>query len=207
MQIHKFYLLLLFLPLLLPAVSMAQTPDTLYVFRFVSHKDMFYIPWKGNGTQLDHLLSLVENHKAAILSGEAPLLVDGYCASEPTVAENLKLAKIRSNRVKSELILSKGINENCFITRNHAETYGDLRHVVIVRLRLPKDEAAANVKEDSVIPVIKEKDWRLFRKILNRELVRKQHMSAFLRRNLWLHLKHIRLIALLCALTCFVGLR
>lgn len=158
MQIHKFYLLLLFLPLLLPAVSMAQTPDTLYVFRFVSHKDMFYIPWKGNGTQLDHLLSLVENHKAAILSGEAPLLVDGYCASEPTVAENLKLAKIRSNRVKSELILCKGINENCFITRNHAETYGDLRHVVIVRLRLPKDEAAANVKEDSVIPVIKEKE-------------------------------------------------
>ena len=84
MQIHKFYLLLLFLPLLLPAVSMAQTPDTLYVFRFVSHKNMFYIPWKGNGTQLDHLLSLVEKHKAAILSGEVPLLVDGYCASEPT---------------------------------------------------------------------------------------------------------------------------
>ena len=57
---------------------------------------------------------------------------------EPTVAENLKLAKIRSNRVKSELILSKGIDENCFITRNHAETYGDLCHVVIVRLRLPQ---------------------------------------------------------------------
>lgn len=35
MQIHKFYLLLLFLSLLLPAVSMTQTPDTLYVFRFV----------------------------------------------------------------------------------------------------------------------------------------------------------------------------
>ena len=157
MQIHKFYLLLLFLSLLLPAVSMAQTPDTLYVFRFVSHKNMFYIPWKGNGTQLDHLLSLVENHKAAILSGEVPLLVDGYCASEPTVAENLKLAKIRSNRVKSELILSKGIDENCFITRNHAETYGDLCHVVIVRLRLPQNGTAANVKEDSVISIIKEK--------------------------------------------------
>ncbi|BDW77370.1 hypothetical protein BFINE_31650 [Bacteroides finegoldii DSM 17565] len=136
---------------------MAQTPDTLYVFRFVSHKNMFYIPWKGNGTQLDHLLSLVENHKAAILSGEVPLLVDGYCVSEPTVAENLKLAKIRSNRVKSELILSKGIDENCFITRNHAETYGDLCHVVIVRLRLPQNGTAANVKEDSVISIIKEK--------------------------------------------------
>ena len=47
MQIHKFYLLLLFLSLLLPAVSMTQTPDTLYVFRFVFHKNIFYIPWKG----------------------------------------------------------------------------------------------------------------------------------------------------------------
>lgn len=121
-------------------VAASQTADTVYVFRFVSRKDMFYIPWQGNGTRLEHLLSLVEAHKSDILSGDAPLLVDGYCASEPTASENLQLAKARSNRVKSELILSKGINEGCFITHNHAGAYGDLRHVVIVRLRLPKAE-------------------------------------------------------------------
>lgn len=146
MLTRKLYLplLLLFLLPLLPSLCLAQSqmPDTVYVFRFVSHEDMFYTPWNGNGTQLDNLLSLVEIHKAAILSGETPLLIDGYCAAEPTVAENLKLAKIRSNRVKSELILSKGVNESCFITHNHAEPYGDLRHVVIVRLRLPKIEDA-----------------------------------------------------------------
>ena len=51
---RKFYLLLLFLPFLLPVSSMAQNqiPDTVYVFRFVSHKDMFYVPWKDNETQL-----------------------------------------------------------------------------------------------------------------------------------------------------------
>ena len=88
---------------------MAQSPDTVYVFHFVSHEDMFYIPWKGNDTQLGNLLSLLETHQTTILNGDAPLLVDGYCVSEPTVAENLKLAKTRSNRVNSEVILAKGI--------------------------------------------------------------------------------------------------
>ena len=83
MLMRKFYLLLLFLPFLLPVSSMAQNqiPDTVYVFRFVSHKDMFYVPWKDNETQLDHLLAVVETHKATILSAEVPLLIDGYCAS------------------------------------------------------------------------------------------------------------------------------
>lgn len=157
MLTRKLIFLLLALPLLLPSLSMAQSqiPDTVYVFRFVSHEDMFYTPWKDNSTQLDHLLSLVENHKTAILSGASPLLVDGYCASEPTAVENMRLAKIRSNRVKSELILSKGVNESCFITRNHAEPYGDLRHVVIVRLRLPKEEAKQDEPKQED-PVIKE---------------------------------------------------
>ncbi len=158
MLTRKLTFLLLFMPLLLPSFSMAQNQisDTVYVFRFVSHKDMFYIPWKGNGTQLDKLLSLVETHKATILSGESPLLVDGYCASEPTPGENLKLAKIRSNRVKSELILGKGVNESCFITHNHAEPYGDLRHVVIVRLRLPKLEPESE-SEPALEPVAEPK--------------------------------------------------
>lgn len=146
MHTRKLYLPLLSLLLLLPSTSMAQTavPDTVYVFRFVSHNDMLYVPWKGNDAQLNALLSLVETHKTAILNGNAPLLVDGYCSSEPAAAENLKLAKTRSNRVKSELIMSKGISESCFTTRNHAEPYGDFRQAVTVRLRLPKVGAIPN---------------------------------------------------------------
>lgn len=146
MHTRKLYLPLLSLLLWLPSASMAQTavPDTVYVFRFVSHNDMLYVPWKGNDAQLNALLALVETHKTAILNGNAPLLVDGYCSSEPAAAENLKLAKIRSNRVKSELIMSKGISESCFTTRNHAEPYGDFRQAVTVRLRLPKIGAETN---------------------------------------------------------------
>lgn len=156
MHTRKLLLVLLSLFPFLPALAQLDS-DTVYVFRFVSHKDMFYIPWQSNGTQLDNLMSLVETHKSAILNGEAPLLVDGYCASEPTPAENLQLAKNRSNRVKSELILAKGLTESSFITHNHAEPYGDLRHVVIVRLRLPKPEPVAEApRKDPTEPIIKE---------------------------------------------------
>ena len=120
-----------------------QIPDTVYVFRFVSHKDMFYVPWKDNETQLDHLLAVVETHKATILSGEVPLLIDGYCASEPTSVENLKLARVSSNRVKSELIIRAEIKEENFITRNHA-TEGDF---VTVRMTVPVKETAATDAE------------------------------------------------------------
>ena len=49
------------------------------------------------------------------------------------------MAAIRSNRVKSELIVRGGIKEECFITRNHASD-GDF---VIVRLTVPAPEASA----------------------------------------------------------------
>ena len=78
--------------------------DTTYTFRFVPQKDTFYVPWNGNDTELARLLECIENNKAIILDGKMPLLVDGYCNSLGGEAENLATAKIRANRVKSELI-------------------------------------------------------------------------------------------------------
>ena len=98
-----------------------QKADTTYTFRFVPQKDMFYVPWNGNDTELARLLECIENNKTTILDGKLPLLVDGYCNSLGSEAENLATAKIRANRVKSELIVRRGLKEDCFITRNHAE--------------------------------------------------------------------------------------
>ena len=47
-----------------------QKADTTYTFRFVSQKDMFYVPWKGNDTELARLLEYIENNKATILDGK-----------------------------------------------------------------------------------------------------------------------------------------
>ena len=116
-----------------------QKADTTYTFRFVPQKDMFYVPWNGNDTELARLLECIENSKATIFDGKLPLLVDGYCNSLGGEAENLATAKIRANRVKSELITRAKIKEENFITHNHA-TGGDF---VIVRLTVPAKETAA----------------------------------------------------------------
>ena len=121
-----------------PVIAQQKT-DTTYTFRFVSQKDMFYVPWNGNDTELARLLECIENSKATIFNGKLPLLVDGYCNSLGGEAENLATAKIRANRVKSELITRAKIKEENFITHNHA-TEGDF---VIVRLTVPAKETAA----------------------------------------------------------------
>ena len=121
-----------------PVIAQQKT-DTTYTFRFVPQKDMFYVPWNGNDTELARLLECIENSKATIFDGKLPLLVDGYCNSLGGEAENLATAKIRANRVKSELITHAKIKEENFITHNHA-TGGDF---VIVRLTVPAKETAA----------------------------------------------------------------
>lgn len=120
-----------------------QKADTTCIFRFVPQKDMFYVPWKGNDTELARLLEYIENNKATILDGKLPLLVDGYCNSKSSEAENIATAKIRANRVKSELIIRAKIKEENFITHNHA-TEGDF---VTVRLTLPVKETAVTDAE------------------------------------------------------------
>ena len=116
-----------------------QNTDTTYTFRFVPQKDMFYVPWNGNDTEFARLLECIENNRTTILDGKLPLYVDGYCNSLGSKTENLATAKIRANRVKSELIIRAEIKEENFITRNHA-TEGDF---VTVRLTVPAKETAA----------------------------------------------------------------
>ena len=125
-----------------PVIAQQKT-DTTYTFRFVPQKDMFYVPWNGNDTELTRLLECIENNKTTILDGKMPLLVDGYCNSLGGEAENLATAKIRANRVKSELITRAKIKEENFITRNHA-TEGDF---VTVRLTVPVKETAVTDAE------------------------------------------------------------
>ena len=125
-----------------PVIAQQKT-ETTYTFRFVPKKDMFYVPWNGNDTELARLLECIENNKATILDGKLPLLVDGYCNSQSSEVKNLATAKIRANRVKSELITRAKIKEENFITHNHA-TGGDF---VTVRLTVPVKETAVTDAE------------------------------------------------------------
>lgn len=125
--------------------------DTTYTFRFVPQKDIFYVPWGGNGEELDRLLTCIDSNKADILDGKLPLLVDGYCNSLGSEAENRTTAKLRSNRVKSELIVRAGIKEECFVTHNHARE-GDfvtIRLTVLAHKGAVTDAAAARRKAEA----------------------------------------------------------
>lgn len=121
-------------------LAFAQAPvsagtDTVVVFSFQPGKDGFMR--KGNETALECLYELIDRHQAGITGREIPVYVDGYCASMPTVKENLNMAFIRANRVKSELITHKGLEEDHFITKNYATDYNGRKDRVVVTLRIP----------------------------------------------------------------------
>lgn len=137
----KILLFVLLLSALVP-VSAQERSDTTYVFRFVPAEDMFYIPWNGNGAELDRLLACIAGNRSAIADGTVPVLVDGYCTSQPSEAENLAMAKTRSNRVKTELILRGGLTEADFTTRNHAND----GNFVTVRIVIPAGPSEAELE-------------------------------------------------------------
>ncbi len=124
------FLLLLGLPL----YAQEQT-DSVFTFRFFPGKNQFYVPFGNNGKELTKLLDCVEQCKGMIKNHEMYVYVNGYCNTKGGRARDLAIAKIRSNRVKSELIVRRGITEDCFITRNHSGV-GDF---VEVSIAVPKD--------------------------------------------------------------------
>lgn len=157
-SIRRLATVLLLAIIALPLFSQ-EKEDSVLTFRFLSKRDMFFVPLMTNGEELTRLFSFVDQYKDKISGGDMPIYVDGYCISRPTEAANLAMAKIRSNRVKSELITRKGLTENCFITHNHAEQ-GDFVTVRIVALKkelqspeevVPADSAVAEVPTPPVV--------------------------------------------------------
>ena len=117
-------------------------------FVFLPGNDLFLL--KGNETELERLYALVDEYRTEIAAGAMPVYVDGYCASLPTSKENLTTAFVRANRVKSELILSKGLTEANFITNNYARAYHNNKDMVVVTLRIPatKEPDAARLERE-----------------------------------------------------------
>lgn len=120
-----------------------------YTFRFVADDDMFYVPWNGNGAELERLLACIAQHKAAILDGTVPVKVDGYSDSKNSAAENLAVAKIRSNRVKTEMILRGGLTESCFTTHNHTSDGNFVTVSIVVPVGPTEAELEAQRKAEA----------------------------------------------------------
>lgn len=122
-------------------ISFAQTPerttDSIVVFRFLPKEEMFFL--KGNEMELNNLYLLIDKYRTEIMDNQIPLRIDSYCASLPTAKENLMTAYKRANRVKSELILHKGLKETSFITGNYPRAYYNNKDIVVVTLCIPTE--------------------------------------------------------------------
>lgn len=123
--------LLFFLVMPLSAQHRAEKADSVYEFRFIPLKNTFFVPFKDNEPELQRLYQVVNQYKSEITSGTLPLYVDGYCSSFKSDKKNLRIAKSRSNQVKSQLILHADMKEAYFITHNHNEG-GDFVTVKLV---------------------------------------------------------------------------
>ena len=139
-----------------PLVAQTQG-DTIYHFRFEPGNDGLYTAYRNNGTELTRLLSCVVQNKEAILAGTIPIQVDGYCSSLHDEAAARAIARIRSNRVKSELITREGLTEACFTTRNHTSG-GDY---VTVRIAIPAQTSEAGPEQQAEAERLEAEQQRL----------------------------------------------
>ena len=131
------------------AQSSADTTDTIVTFRFLPGKDILIL--RDNEAELARLYALVDEHRTQITAGEMPVYVDGYCSSLPATKENLMMAFVRTNRVKSELITNKGLKESDFITANYARAYHTNKDMVVVTLHIP---VATTRRSETEIPAV-----------------------------------------------------
>ena len=118
----------------LPVIAQQPT-DTTYIFRFVPNDDMFYVPWNGHDRSLHQLLNILEKNKKQLQAGQMYISVSSYAASANDILTSERMAYIRNNRIKSELITQGGLTEQMFVTdRAILSSYGKekLRNVVVV---------------------------------------------------------------------------
>lgn len=126
-----------------------------YVFRFVPGSDVFYVPWNGNGGELNRLLEVLGKHRGALDAGKMYVQVSNYAASGSATLTALRMAYMRNSRVKSELIVRAGITEGMFVTdRLIPEAYEDsLRNVVVVTFPASLEKVAEIAGPEAAVRV------------------------------------------------------
>lgn len=157
--------------------------DSVVIINFKANSDMFFATYRNNGNELNRLLNITKEHGDAIRNGNVFVFVNGYRYVATNPVPDPDMARIRSNRVKSELIVRRGLEEANYITANHNALFNNMNNVVVVSLgsplatesiipEIPKPEVnlqelpepptaeeelvAANPPEETTIPVVTE---------------------------------------------------
>lgn len=132
-------------------------PDSVILFRFANARKMFFKDYKDNHEAITKAGLLIKQHIKALQQGKAIITIEGFCTSFKTEMSNLKMAKSRSNQVKSYYITHMGMKEAYYRTRNHAHTYKGNRDIVALlkidylSLESSKDSTETTVKTSAPI--------------------------------------------------------
>lgn len=141
-----FFSFTLLTPWLNTSVRAATTGDTIpqdsiILFKFAHARKMFFMDYKHNRNNIQAAAAMIRRHLDAIKRGEAIITINGYCQSFATDVANLKMAKNRSNQVKSYYITHLGMKEEFYRTRNHAFPYHNDKNVVaMLRIDFLKED-------------------------------------------------------------------
>ena len=155
-MLKRIMFLSLFLLLLLPLAAQEKGGSE-YVFRFIPGKDMFYIPYRQNGTEMQRLCDTLSVCLPQLRSGRMYVNVSSYAASPTGDLSAQRMAYLRNNRVKAELIRQVGMTEKMFVTdRIIPHGYGpdDLRNVVVVTFPASVEKVAQIAGEEAATRVL-----------------------------------------------------
>lgn len=167
----------------LPVIAQQPT-DTTYIFRFVPNDDMFYVPWNGNDRSLHQLLNILEKNKKQLQAGQMYISVSSYAASANDILTSERMAYIRNNRIKSELITQGGLTEQMFVTdRAIPSSYGKekLRNVVVVTFPASVEKVAEIAGIEAARRVEnynKERSGKAEAERLAKEQAEREHLAA-----------------------------
>ena len=128
-----------------------------YVFRFVPEKDMFYIPYRQNGSEMQRLCDSLSACMPQLGDGRMYVNVSSYAASSVGSLSARRMAYLRNSRVKTELITRMGLTEKMFVTdRIIPRAYGtdSLRNVVVVTFPASVEKVARIVVKEAAMRVL-----------------------------------------------------
>ena len=148
---------ILFIPFfalfILPLAAQEQPDSTgVYIFRFVPEKDIFFIPYRQNESELQRLQDTLKVCMPPLNTGRMYVNVSSYAASVGKELSVRRMAYLRNSRVKSHLIICSGLKEEMFVTDRiipHAYGPDSLRNVVVVTFPATVEKVAAIAGEEA----------------------------------------------------------
>ena len=149
-------LLLLIVTLLCATNLFAQSKRTQIIFKFEGTNDMLLAPFAQNSKGIKRACMVIRQNPNL---PDGSIKIEGYCTIDSLRKNNIKLAAIRSNRVKSEFITkTQKVTEKNFITKNYNSTFAGMKNVVVVTINtnttksLAQKSAQKSVQKSALKP-------------------------------------------------------